>query len=308
MAKLRTNHNKSKRPFAGLALRVFTMFAILSILFVIFYRMVNSSDTNSQDGSIVVNPGTSVSSLGSESELIPGNNRSEIITHQYYTLGYDEQYEQAAWVSYKLTKANLKIPNVPRADRFNQDPMVSTQSATHNDYRGSGYSRGHMAPAGDMAQNKVSMQESFFMSNMSPQKIPFNGGIWRELEECVRDWAYKENTLYIVTGPILHDVTQYIGKKSKVGVPKSHYKVILDVEGRDQKGIAFIMENERSSRPIMDFAVSIDEVERITGLDFFSNLLTDSLEEKLESEIDINDWKVSDKRYKNRINSWNNQN
>ncbi|MFT4565532.1 MAG: endonuclease G [Saprospiraceae bacterium] len=308
MAKLKTNHNTSKRPFVGLALRVFTMFAILSILFVMFYRMVNNTDTNSQDGSIIVIPSSPVSSGGVESELIPGNNRSEVVTHQYYTLGYDEQYEQAAWVSYKLTKANLKIPNVPRADRFKQDPMVSTQSAAHSDYSRSGYSRGHMAPAGDMAQNKVSMQESFFMSNMSPQKIPFNGGIWRELEECVRDWAYKENTLYIVTGPILNDVTQYIGKKSKVGVPKSHYKVILDIDGRDQKGIAFIMENERSSRPIMDFAVSIDEVERLTGLDFFSNLLTDLLEDKLEREVDIRAWKVSNKRYQNRTNSWNNQN
>jgi len=308
MAKFRSNHNSSKRPFSGLALRVFIMLGILSVLFVMFYRMVNNTESNPQEGSIIINPSSSDSSLGTGDVLVPGGNQSEIIRHQYYTLGYDEQYEQAAWVSYMLTKDNLRVPNVPRADRFETDPMVSTNSADYYDYRGSGYSRGHMAPAGDMAQNEVAMEESFFMSNMSPQKIPFNGGIWRELEECVRDWAYKENTLYIVTGPILNNVTQYIGKKSKVGVPKSHYKVILDIDGGEKKGIGFIMENEKSAAPVMDFAMTIDEVENRTGLDFFSELMTDSVEEKLESEIDIRAWKVSDKRYQNRKNNWNNQN
>jgi len=284
------------------------MLGILGALFVMFYRIVNNAETIPEKGSIVINPSSSESAEDSVDVLVPGGSQSEIIRHQYYTLGYDERYEQAAWVSYVLTKENLRIPNVPRADRFEADPMVSTKSADYYDYRGSGYSRGHMAPAGDMAQNEVSMEESFFMSNMSPQKIPFNGGIWRELEECVRDWAYKENTLYIVTGPILNNVTKYIGKKSKVGVPKAHYKVILDIEGSDKKGIAFIMENEKSALPIMDFAVTIDEVEKQTGLDFFSELLTDSLEEKIESEIDTRAWKVSEKRYQNRINNWNNQN
>ncbi len=287
---------------AGLVLRVVIMIVILAGLFVLLYRSLDTTVGSPSSGDRI-----RISEDGSSNNLIPLNSKAEVVEHTYYILGYNERYEQAEWVSYRLTRDLLRIPNVPRAKRFEKDPDVSTGSADYYDYRGSGYSRGHLAPAGDMAQNELSMKESFLMSNMSPQKISFNGGIWRELEENVRDWTYRNDALYIVTGPILNDISQYIGKKNKVGVPKSYYKVILDNSGKEQKAIGFIIPNERSVRPIMDYAVTVNEVEALTGLDFFAFLLPDSIEERLESSFDPTLWKVNKQRYQTRVNNWNYQ-
>jgi len=278
MAKLRSNHQKRKGPFSGLLLKVFVMFGIIAVLFIILSRSSFSELTNdlSNQGEsdytyaeqdLVQTEDEYNTAIGEKSSLIPEGPKVEVVKHKHYTLGYIERYEQAAWVSYQLTKESLRIPNVQRAKRFEIDPDVSTRSAAHSDYSRSGYSRGHMAPAGDMAFSKEAMEESMFMSNMSPQKIAFNGGIWRELEETVRDWAYENDKIYIVTGPVLNDVTEYIGKRSKVG-----------------------------------------EVEKVTGIDFYANLVSDQVEERIESMLNKRLWKVSSKREDNRIKNWNKRN
>ena len=182
---------------------------------------------------------------------------------------------------------------------------MPSKSATRGDYRGSGYDRGHLVPAGDMAFNEEAMSETFYMSNMSPQKRNFNGGIWRELEETTRDWAKKYKHLYVVTGPVL---TQR--KLDKVGynevtVPSSYFKVLLDVTEPEMKGIGFIIENEVSNKPLANYAVTIDEVESLTGINFFSDLLSPKKEELLEATTEVGRWKFSEKRYKQRIKSWN---
>ncbi|MEL6390419.1 MAG: DNA/RNA non-specific endonuclease [Bacteroidota bacterium] len=303
MPELRRNHQRTKNPFTGLMLRVFVMMGILGVMFVVLWRYLGTSQPESK----VVDVSTvSVSGMNyddsSETLLVVGR-PVEVVEHDYYTLGYVEKYEQAAWVSYSLTKESLRIPNVERADRFEEDPQVSTGSADYYDYRGSGYSRGHMAPAGDMAFSKEAMKQSFYMSNMSPQKIPFNGGIWRELEETVRDWAYKYGEVQVVTGPVLDGIDEFIGD-AEVGVPSYFYKVIYR-DNPSPESIGFLMPNEVSKRPIMDYAVTVDDVEQRTGLDFYRGLLDETTELKVEESIDINLWPVSMKRYQNRINHWN---
>ena len=302
MAKLRANHNRDKNPFIGMTIRVFLMIGIIGIIFFIAMRYF--------DGAA---PTTEVASDDKDlfftdykrSHLYPSTQEFIIVDHTYYSLGYSEDDEQAQWVAYVLNRDELKIPNVQRSDRFEDDPFVTTGSATYYDYRGSGYSRGHLAPAGDMAFSETAMRESFYMSNMSPQVIPFNGGIWRELEETVRDWAYSNEHLYILTGPILDDVTEHIGK-NKVAVPKYFYKAIVDIDEPEMKGIAFIMPNEKNEQPIMNFAVSIDSLESRLGFDIFPNLLdSQNLENSIESTIQIEKWPVSEKRYKLRIENWN---
>jgi len=187
------------------------------------------------------------------------------------------------------------------------DPQIETGSATVYDYKRSSYDRGHMVPAGDMGFSNRSMSQTFYMSNMSPQVRNFNGGIWRELEENIRDWARRFRHLYIVTGPILTDrLSKDIGD-NRVSVPKRYFKVILDVSEPEIKAIAYIMPNEKTSAPISDFAVSIDEVESQTGIDFFHNLLDDKMEKELESQADPSLWRVSNKRYQMRLDSWNNR-
>jgi endonuclease G len=211
----------------------------------------------------------------------------QIISHFAYSLKYNEKHEQAEWVIYFLTK-NRAEGHFKRTDDFRSDPSVKTGSATLEDYKDSGYDRGHLAPAGDMAWSKEAMSESFFMSNMSLQKPGFNRGIWKNLESQIRSWAIAYEEIYVVTGPVLSNNLSVIGP-DKVSVPKYFYKVILDYKEPEIKGIGFILANESSKKPLQDFAVSIDSVEKFTGLDFFP-ALPDSIENAIESKIAISSW------------------
>lgn len=291
--------------------KLLLIFGILAALFVWSYRYLGDADTSAlsgDDSSYTESRSSYESDISDETKsvLIPDHNSAEVVEHTHYLLGYNERHEQADWVSYILTKESLKIPNVPRAKRFNEDPAVSTRSVRHSDYTRSGYSRGHLVPAGDMAFNKEAMQETFYMSNMSPQLSGFNGGIWKELEESVRDWAYKYDELYVASGPIFSGVTKSIGRSSKIRVPDAFYKVILDVYGRRQEGIGYIIPHEISEEPLSAYAVTIDEVEAATGLDFFSGAYANtSTEKEIESSKDVDYWPTSQKRFNNRINNWN---
>ena len=188
-----------------------------------------------------------------------------------------------------------------------KDEQVSTGSAGYYDYKGSGYTRGHLVPAGDMAHNKESMYQTFYMSNISPQLRVFNNGIWKELEEQTRDWVYHNDELYIVSGPIFTSPSGQNISKKNITVPDAFYKIILDNEGKSRKAIAFVIPHKRSEDRLQDYAVTIDSVENLTGIDFFKNLEYDPLINRLEGVFDIEEWDFSDARYKLRIERWNNQ-
>ncbi len=212
----------------------------------------------------------------------------QIIEHYAYTLSYNEEYEQANWVAYSLKSSEL-IKAAKRSNRFKPDPLVKTKSANTKDYTKTGFDRGHLAPAADMAFSITAMEESFFMSNISPQRPKFNRGIWKKLEENVRNWAEKEGNLFIVTGPVLTDnPTDFIGRTSKVVVPNYFYKALLDTTGTD-KAIAFILPNRGSDQPLSDFVVSIDSLEIVLGRDLFHNL-SDDVEFNIEKSVRYSDW------------------
>ncbi len=152
-----------------------------------------------------------------------------------------------------------------------------------------------------MAFNATAIDESFFMSNMSPQVPAFNMGIWRELEELTRDWARRFKRLYIVTGPVLSAPLGQIGF-SKVSVPSAFYKVLLAPD--QQRAIAFILPNQVSEKLVTDYACSIDQVEARTGIDFFPKLLK-GLDEELEGSLDKDAWPINRTRYEERVKVWN---
>ena len=211
--------------------------------------------------------------------------KGEIIKHTYYTLSYSEENEQAYWVYYVLTP-ELISGTQPRTDDFRPDPLVSTGSATLADYSGSGYDRGHMCPAADMALNKTSMSESFFLSNMSPQVAGFNRGIWSSVEDQVRNWALEYDGLDVSTGPIFKDNLGTIGS-DQVTVPGYYYKVLYSEKKKIMIGL--ILPNASSSKSLDQFVVTVDEIEKETGIDFFSGL-DDKLENQLESNVNIEKW------------------
>ena len=210
--------------------------------------------------------------------------KGEIIKHPYYTLAYSEADEQAYWVFYHLTP-ELINGTQSRTDDFRADPLVSTGSASLDDYKGSGYDRGHLCPAADMTLNKTSMSESFYLSNMSPQNPSFNRGIWSKLEDRVRQWVGEYGDLYVVSAGILTDKLGVIGA-DEVTIPKSYYKVIYS----EKNGmIALILPNQGSTTGLDQFVVSVDEVEKQTGIDFFSGL-DDKIENQLESTVNKGSW------------------
>jgi len=210
-----------------------------------------------------------------------------IVRHLGYILSYNEKHEQANWVAYELTGTETK-KTVERSNDFRPDKAIRTGSATNEDYQGSGYDRGHLAPAADMGWSEKAMEESFLYSNMSPQAPSFNRGIWKRLEEQVRQWAIDNQSIYVVTGPILTDNLPTIGM-NKVSVPQYYYKVILDYTKPELKGIGFILPNASSTLPLQSFAMSIDSVERKTGINFFS-ALPDEQEQTIEKSICLSCW------------------
>lgn len=218
---------------------------------------------------------------------IPGK-ADAIVDREGFALGYDEATEQARWVTYRLTREEATTKAAKRTDRFLEDPEIPDGSATAEDYRKSGYDRGHLAPAADMAFSRQTMADSFYYSNMSPQKPAFNRGVWGRLEKQVREFAIAEEHIHVVTGPIFSpDDTITIGPNN-VGVPSYYYKVIYDLTP-PRKMIGFILPNEGSKRPLQEFAVTVDAVEVATGLDFFS-LAPEKEQEELKNTITIKNW------------------
>ena len=214
--------------------------------------------------------------------------QDNIITHTGYSFVYSEPHEQALWVAYELT-AEETAKSFDRTDRFQPDPAVSSGTAGDADYAGSGFDRGHLAPAADMGWSSKAMEESFYYSNMSPQSPSFNRGIWKKLEELVRTWAVEYKAVYITTGPVLRAGLPAIGP-NRVSVPEYYYKVILDNRGPEVKAVGFLMANQSSSADLRSLAISIDQVEQATGIDFFP-LLEDEVEEKVEREVCVPCWK-----------------
>ena len=216
---------------------------------------------------------------------IPGE---QIITHTGYTLSYNEEYELPSYVAYELTRAEV-LGSEERNDSFKADPAVRTGSAELSDYRRSGYDRGHMAPAADFKWSAEAMSDTFYLSNMAPQVPSFNRGIWAELEAVVRTFAYENESVYVVTGPVLTDGPYETIGKNEVAVPKRFYKVVLDYTDPDIKAIGFVLPNEGSDRSLQSYAMSVDDVEDITGIDFYPRL-PDDIEEIIEATYDVSAW------------------
>jgi len=220
-------------------------------------------------------------------KYLPTSTTNQVITHQYYTLSYSEEHEQAEWVAYELKKEHLARTNRKRP-YFIEDKKVKTRSASYRNYKNSGYTKGHLCPAGDRKFSKNAFDETFLTSNISPQKGSFNGGIWNRLEQKTRYWASKDKQLYIVTGGVLTKDLITIGNE-KVAVPKQFYKILLDYSEPEIKAIAFLIPHQKSKKPLYTFVVAINEIERLTEIDFFPEL-PDELENKLESNSNYKNW------------------
>ncbi|WP_298555465.1 DNA/RNA non-specific endonuclease [uncultured Algibacter sp.] len=219
--------------------------------------------------------------------FLPTSTTNQIIHHNGYSLSYSETHEQAEWVAYELKKAHLLNTNHKRP-YFEIDKAVKTGAASWRNYKNSGYDRGHLCPAGDRRYTKEAHDETFLTSNISPQEHQFNAGIWNALEQKVRYWARKYDGVFVITGGVLKGSMETIGNED-VSVPNQFYKVLIDNNTGKTKMIAFLMPHKNSKKPLYDFVVSVDEIERLTGIDFFPEL-DDVIENKLEASSSYMDW------------------
>lgn len=214
------------------------------------------------------------------------SSKNKVTEHQYYTLSYNESSEQADWVAYTLSDDMVNGTAV-RKNSFKVDNSISTGSATNDDYKGSGYDRGHLCPAADMKFNQTAMNQTFLYSNMSPQHPSLNRGRWKSLEALVRTWVKSESELYVVAGGVFSDNLGKIGP-NEVIVPGYYYKIIYDSKDKN-KMIAFLMPNKKCTGDLKSYIVSVDKIEELTGIDFFPQL-EDSLENRLESSNSSSSW------------------
>lgn len=231
---------------------------------------------------------TSIKLIAQEPIFLPESSTNTIIKYKHYTVSYVEEHEQSEWVAYELTAEDIIDGKTKRVNSYRPDMEVVTGTADSYDYKNSGYDRGHLAPAGDMKRSREAMFESFLFSNMSPQVAEFNQGIWNYLEIRVRQWAVEKKQIYIITGPVLTSIIDVIGQ-NEVSVPGYFYKVLLSFEKNEVKTIAFLLPNKRGTMTLSEYVVSVDDLEQITGIDFWS-ALPDFIENRIESEIVLDDW------------------
>lgn len=204
-----------------------------------------------------------------------------------FTVSFNPEHHQPNYVVWELTAEEVK-GSIARNSKFRPDPTVKG-CATLDDYRNSGYSRGHMAPAGDMKWSEDAMLDSHFLTNICPQTVEMNGGRWATLESKCRQWAIRDGAIIIITGPVLSDELTHTIGQSRVTVPDRFFKVILSPYVNPPRAIAFIMPNDPPFDGLEAMATSVDNVEQITGFDFFS-ALPDDIENKIESEAKYRDW------------------
>ena len=210
-----------------------------------------------------------------------------LIKRKAYTVSYNKDTRCPNWVAWYLTAAHAD-GEWARSNDYREDNNVPTPRATNDDYRGSSWSRGHMCPAGDNKWDADAMSETFLLSNMCPQDRSLNSGLWNRVENDCRKWAKKYGGVYIACGPLYYNKDHEVIGYNKVVVPEAFFKVILCLEGKP-KAIGFVVKNNGGTKKKDSYVNTVDDIERLTGMDFFSEL-PDEIENVVEANADLHAW------------------
>lgn len=230
----------------------------------------------------------------------PLKDRPEQILYKTgFIVSYNRETRNPNWVAWHLTESHTKGPHQRKQEIFTEDEEVKTPRATNHDYYNSRYDRGHMCPAGDNKWDKEAMRESFLFTNICPQNHGLNKYEWNDLEIKCREWAREYGAVDIVCGPIYSsaadrfrvgsgysETPKTIGR-NKVWVPEAFFKVVLC--RKRGMAIGFIYRNEGVKQTVEEAVRSVDEIEQLTGIDFFP-ALDDQTEDRIESRARLSDW------------------
>lgn len=240
---------------------------------------------------------------GIEVPALKGGDMNLFVTHttQYngktvvtYSYEWDCLKKHSRWVAFTFSTATPDN-EVGRKGDFKDDPMIPAQYQTHDsDYKGSNYSRGHLCASSDRQYSVEANKQTFYFSNMSPQiQNGFNGDIWNALEIQIQKWgniSASSDTLYVAKGGTIQDnqIIEYIG--NHVPVPKYYFMAVLSLKGGNYHAVGFWLEHKaHSNNNYKQYALSIDELEQKTGIDFFANL-PDHIENTVEADYRESDW------------------
>lgn len=254
---------------------------ITSIFFFILLFSCQSSNKNESYTSSTTSKDTF--------NFLPTSTTGQVVHHDYYSLSYHEEYENAEWTAYSLSPQQIKYQKFKRP-YFIRDPKVKSKSAHYKNYFPNGYEKGHLVPAADMRFDIDAYDDTFYTSNVSPMNRDFNSGIWNMLEKQVRYWVKRYGKLYIVSGGVLQPELKRIGKE-EIAVPDYFYKIVLDYNHpRNPRIIGFLIPHKNIKKDLKEFVVPVDSIEKITGIDFFYTL-PDKIENKIEAVKHPEQWK-----------------
>ena len=217
--------------------------------------------------------------IGQKTDLLLPSDmvREQVIHHNGFSLSYNSSYVQPSWVSYKVTKVQVNRQEKVKA-KYVADPEVNTRSASKKDYKEGGYIMAQFVNYLDIKQIPGAVAESFYMTNISPMKLAFYNQIWLKSEDLIRLWTADTDGLYVVCGPILADAPFSTIGENKVSIPKRLYKAVYD--SKNGRAIGFIFKNGSSGGRLSSYAVSIDTIEKESGIDDIEERL-----EEIEDEI-----------------------
>lgn len=211
-----------------------------------------------------------------------------ILRKKSYVVSYNQDTRMPNWVAWQLT-AEHTDGELKRMNNFHEEENCPSPRATLQDYKGSGWSRGHMCPAGDNKWNRDAMYDSFSLVNVCPQDSKLNSGVWNSLEMDCRQWARQYGEVYIVCGPVLMKRQHETIGPNKVVVPEAFFKVVLCMVGKP-KAFGVVVRNNEGTKKRDLYYNSVDDVERLTGLDFFPSL-PDDIEKVVEAEVNMDEWR-----------------
>ncbi len=217
---------------------------------------------------------------------LPRGMSDTLVRYDAFDVHFNSERGIANCALYEITSNELN-GTAERGNEFMANPGVKG-CPLPEDYAGSGFDRGHLVPAGDLKWNGTAMRQSFLMTNVGPMHKALNEGGWAKLEEKVREWTARDSALLVFTGPVVSDSDTTLAS-GRVKVPSAYYKVILAPCVRPMRVIAFIYPNGHSGGRLQQYAVSVDEVERRTGLDFFPTLPPEE-QQRLESPVNLGAW------------------
>jgi endonuclease G len=204
-----------------------------------------------------------------------------VLTNTGYVVGYSDTLGNPLWAAYRLADGEWKEP-APRPDGFRVDPRTVARIEPA-DYTRSGYDRGHLAPNYGIATRfgRQAQEETFLMSNISPQKHPLNAGPWKALEQRIAtNYPGRFGEVWVLAGPVFAAQPERL--KRRVAVPAAFFMIILDEREGRVRAEAFLLPQDSAGDDLGAYLTSIDEIERRTGLDFLS-ALPDAAEAALES-------------------------